>query len=45
MFFFSLGYLARALAPVFRTPRAWRVLDGVVGVVMLALALGLATSG
>jgi len=45
VFFFSLGYLARALAPVFRTPRAWRVLDGVVGVVMLALALGLATSG
>jgi L-lysine exporter family protein LysE/ArgO len=41
-FFFSLGFLARALAPVFRAPRAWRALDGVVGVVMIALAAGLA---
>ncbi len=42
VFFFSLGFLARALAPVFRTPNAWRWLDGFVGCVMLALAAGLA---
>ena len=44
VFFFSLGYLARALAPVFAKPAAWRWLDGFVGVLMLALALGLATN-
>ena len=45
VFFFSLGYAAGGLAPIFRTPRAWRMLDGVVGIVMLALAAGLATNG
>ncbi len=44
VFFASLGGLARALAPVFQTPQAWRWLDTLVGVVMLALALGLALS-
>jgi L-lysine exporter family protein LysE/ArgO len=37
-----LGYGARALAPVFARPAAWRALDAVVGVTMLALALKLA---
>ncbi len=41
LWFASLGYGARLLAPVFRRPGAWRVLDGAVGVTMLALALGL----
>ncbi|GAA1427395.1 LysE/ArgO family amino acid transporter [Microlunatus lacustris] len=36
--FTALGYGARALAPVFRRPGAWRVLDGGIAVVMLALA-------
>ncbi|KUF12237.1 LysE/ArgO family amino acid transporter [Pseudoponticoccus marisrubri] len=40
-FFFSLGYGARALAPVFARPTAWRVLDLGVGLTMLAIAAGL----
>jgi len=38
VFFFSLGYGARLLAPLMRTPTAWRVLDLIIGVVMLAIA-------
>ena len=45
VFFFSLGYGARLLAPVFARPRAWQVLDGLVGVVMWAIAAGLLLSG
>lgn len=36
--FTSLGFGARLLRPVFRTSRAWRVLDTLVGVTMLVLA-------
>jgi L-lysine exporter family protein LysE/ArgO len=38
VWFASLGYGARLLAPLFARPRAWRVLDSMVGVTMLALA-------
>ena len=41
VFFFSLGYGARILAPVFTRPRAWQVLDLGIGVVMLIIALKL----
>ena len=41
VFFFSLGYGARWLAPVFAGPRAWRVLDAGVGLVMWAIACAL----
>ena len=37
-FFFSLGYGARLLAPVFSRPAAWRLLDLIVGLTMLAIA-------
>ncbi|HEY5760014.1 MAG TPA: LysE/ArgO family amino acid transporter [Steroidobacter sp.] len=37
--FASLGYGARLLQPVFRNPRAWRWLDGLIAVFMLALCL------
>ncbi len=40
-FFFALGYGARALAPVFARPAAWRALDIGVGCVMWAIAAGL----
>ena len=36
-FFFALGYGARLLQPLFARPRAWRVLDALVGVTMLIL--------
>ncbi|TDL75967.1 amino acid transporter [Palleronia sediminis] len=41
VFFFSLGYGARFLSPVFARPAAWRVLDLGVGAVMWALAVKL----
>ncbi|MCI2398430.1 LysE/ArgO family amino acid transporter [Aliiroseovarius subalbicans] len=43
-FFFGLGYGARLLAPVMQSPRAWRVLDVIIGVVMWAIATKLLTS-
>ncbi|MEJ6394030.1 LysE/ArgO family amino acid transporter [Gymnodinialimonas sp. 2305UL16-5] len=42
VFFVILGVGARILAPVFARPRAWAILDGIVGVTMLALAAKLA---
>ena len=36
--FSSLGFGARYLAPLFARPLAWRLLDGAIGLVMLALA-------
>ncbi len=39
--FTTLGFGARLLRPVFRTPRAWQVLDTVIGVTMLGLAVSL----
>ena len=41
LFFFSLGYGATQLRPVFARPWAWRVLEGVIAVVMWAIALRL----
>ena len=42
LFFVVLGYGARMLAPVFARPVAWRALDTIVGMTMLALAVKLA---
>jgi L-lysine exporter family protein LysE/ArgO len=39
--FTTLGFGARLLRPVFRTPQAWRVLDTLVGLTMLGLAASL----
>lgn len=41
IWFFGLGYGARLLQPVFAKPAAWRVLDGVIGIVMGLLATSL----
>jgi L-lysine exporter family protein LysE/ArgO len=38
VWFSTLGYGARLLAPVFARPRAWRALDGLVALTMFALA-------
>jgi L-lysine exporter family protein LysE/ArgO len=38
VWFFSLGYGARLLAPVFARPEAWRVLDVAIGFVMWWIA-------
>ncbi|OYD26369.1 LysE/ArgO family amino acid transporter [Oceanimonas baumannii] len=41
VFFFSLGYGARVLAPVFQRPQAWKVLEFVVGLMMTTIAVTL----
>lgn len=40
-FFFTLGFGARLLRPVFASQTAWRILDALVGVAMLAIAVKL----
>ncbi|PKV77387.1 LysE/ArgO family amino acid transporter [Nocardia fluminea] len=41
LWFLALGYGARRLGPLFARPIAWRVLDSLIAVIMLALAVGL----
>ena len=41
VFFFSLGFGARYLGPLFAKPQAWRYLNIFVGCTMLAIATGL----
>lgn len=41
LWFFGLAYGARLLGRVLATPRAWRILDGVIAVVMLGLGVSL----
>jgi L-lysine exporter family protein LysE/ArgO len=41
VWFTGLGFGARLLRPLFGRPGAWRVLDGVIAVVMLALGVSL----
>ncbi|MDP2733322.1 MAG: LysE family transporter, partial [Hoeflea sp.] len=41
LWFFGLGYGARALEPLFKRPSAWRVLDGLIAFVMAALSASL----
>lgn len=41
LWFFSLGYGARLLQPLFRQPKAWRMLEFFVGCLMLWIAWGL----
>lgn len=40
-----LGAGSRLFAPLFSNPRAWRILDGIIAVIMTGLALGLAYKG
>ena len=40
-FFFSLGYGARVLIPVFANPQAWKVLDVVIALIMWSIAISL----
>ena len=41
VFFFLLGYGARFLAPMFKNPKSWKMLEFVVGVIMASIALSL----
>ena len=44
IWFVGLGYGARAMAPLMSRPATWRVLDLVIGVVMLGVAFNVATT-
>lgn len=41
VWFTALGFGSRMLRPVFAKPRAWRILDGSIAVVMIAIAASL----
>ncbi|CAN5297245.1 LysE/ArgO family amino acid transporter [soil metagenome] len=41
LWFSALGFGSRALRPLFARPTAWRVLDAVIAVVMVAIAVSL----
>jgi L-lysine exporter family protein LysE/ArgO len=41
LWFYALAYGARTLAPLFDRPSAWRVLDTLIGVIMLSIAASL----
>ena len=45
IWFGGLAWLGSSLAPLLSRPGAWRVIDGVIGLMMLAIALQLAFSG
>jgi len=44
IWFYGLGYGARLLAPIFRRPAAWRLLDTLIALVMWAIAISLVAS-
>ena len=41
IFFFSLGFGARLLRPIFANSKAWKILDVLIGIIMLILAASL----
>jgi L-lysine exporter family protein LysE/ArgO len=45
VFFFSLSYGAKLLAPIMKRPSAWRILDGLIALIMFIIAVKLAYSG
>jgi len=44
VFFFSLAYGAKLLAPIMQKPIAWRILDSFIALVMFSLAIKIAHS-
>jgi len=41
IFFFTLGYGARALTPIFKNPNSWKILDLLIGGIMWVIAFSL----
>ena len=41
IFFFGLGYGAKALIPLFEKPIAWKILEFIIGVIMLTISVSL----
>lgn len=44
VFFFSLGYGAKLLLPLFKKAISWRILDALVGVIMWVIAISLSST-
>ena len=44
IWFFSLGYGAKFLIPLFKKPLSWKILDGLIGVIMWTIAVSLILS-
>lgn len=44
LFFFGLGYGATRLRPLFAKPLAWRILEGIIALVMWSIAFGIVTA-
>lgn len=45
IFFFSLSYGAKFLAPLMERPYSWRVLDSIIALIMFTIAFKLASAG
>ena len=45
VFFFSLAYGAKLLAPIMQKPFSWRILDFLIALIMFTIAIKLATAG
>jgi len=45
IFFFSLAYGAKLLEPIMQQPFSWRILDGLIALIMFTIAFKLASTG
>ena len=45
VFFFSLAYGAKLLEPIMKRPSSWRILDGLIALIMFTIAFKLASAG
>lgn len=45
IFFFGLAYGAKLLSPLMQSPTSWRILDGIIAVIMFSIAFKLAIAG
>jgi L-lysine exporter family protein LysE/ArgO len=45
VFFFSLSYGAKLLAPIMKNSNSWRILDGSIAIIMFSIAFKLAIEG
>ena len=44
IFFFSLAYGAKILEPIMKSPSSWRILDGLIALIMFSIAFKLASA-
>jgi L-lysine exporter family protein LysE/ArgO len=45
VFFFSLSYGAKLISPMMKSPNSWRILDGLIAIIMFSIAFKLAIVG